>query len=75
MVWLNLMVMCCQSTTLAGMAAKVQDVDMADVKALTGDRVTLRAPRLEDAEELFASVASDPEVPRYMSWIPHPDRR
>jgi [ribosomal protein S5]-alanine N-acetyltransferase len=50
----------------------VQDVDMADVKTLTGDRVTLRAPRLQDAEELFASVASDPEVPRYMSWMPHP---
>ena len=46
---------------------------MADVKALTGTRVTLRAPRLDDAEELFASVASDPEVTRYMSWTPHPD--
>ena len=46
---------------------------MADVKTLTGTRVTLRAPRLDDAEELFASVASDPEVTRYMSWTPHPD--
>ncbi len=46
---------------------------MADVKDLTGERVTLRAPRLDDAEELFASVASDPEVTRYMSWTPHPD--
>ena len=46
---------------------------MAEVKVLTGDRVTLRAPRLADAEELFASVASDPEVTRYMSWTPHPD--
>ena len=46
---------------------------MADVKALTGTRVILRAPRLADAEELFASVASDPEVTRYMSWTPHPD--
>ncbi len=46
---------------------------MADVKVLTGERVTLRAPRLEDAEELFASVASDPEVTRYMSWTTHPD--
>ena len=45
---------------------------MADVKVLTGERVTLRAPRLEDAEELFASVASDPEVTRYMSWKTHP---
>ena len=46
---------------------------MADVKVLTGTRVTLRAPRLADAEELFASVASDPEVTRYMSWTPHSD--
>lgn len=46
---------------------------MVGVKALTGTRVTLRAPRLDDAEELFAAVASDPEVTRYMSWTPHPD--
>jgi [ribosomal protein S5]-alanine N-acetyltransferase len=46
---------------------------MPDVNVLTGKRVTLRIPRLDDAEELFASVASDPEVTRYMSWTPHPD--
>ena len=33
----------------------------------------LRAPRLDDADELFERIASDPEVPRYMSWRPHPD--
>ena len=46
---------------------------MADVKDLTGERVRLRAPALEDAGELFTSVASDPEVTRYMSWTAHPD--
>jgi RimJ/RimL family protein N-acetyltransferase len=46
---------------------------MGDVRVLTGDRVILRAPRLDDAEELFTSVASDPEVTRYMLWTPHPD--
>jgi ribosomal-protein-alanine N-acetyltransferase len=46
---------------------------MAEVNVLTGERVRLRAPLLDDAEELFASVASDPEVTRYMSWTPHPD--
>ena len=46
---------------------------MIAVKDLTGERVFLRAPRLDDAEELFASVASDPEVTHYMSWTPHPD--
>ena len=52
---------------------KVNDESMIDVKDLTGDRVFLRAPLIEDAAELFASVASDPEVTRYMSWTPHPD--
>jgi hypothetical protein len=46
---------------------------MPDVGVLTGQRVTLRAPRLDDADELFAAVASDPAVTRYMSWTPHPD--
>jgi RimJ/RimL family protein N-acetyltransferase len=39
---------------------------------LTGPRVTLRAANLNDAERLF-EIASDPEVPRYMSWRPHRD--
>jgi ribosomal-protein-alanine N-acetyltransferase len=46
---------------------------MVDVRELRGQRVTLRAPRLDDADELFASVASDPEVTRYVTWTPHPD--
>lgn len=46
---------------------------MAHVKVMTGQRVILRGPRLDDAEELFASVASDREVTRYMSWTPHRD--
>jgi ribosomal-protein-alanine N-acetyltransferase len=46
---------------------------MAEVRVLTGDRVTLRPPRLDDAEELFAAVASDPEVTRYVTWTPHRD--
>ena len=46
---------------------------MSDVEVLNGARVTLRAPTLDDAEMLFERVASDPEVPRYMSWRPHPD--
>ena len=41
--------------------------------SVNGPRVTLRAPTLDDAELLFERVASDPEVPRYMSWRPHPD--
>ena len=40
---------------------------------MSGARVTLRAPRLDDADELFASVASDPQVTRYVTWSPHAD--
>ena len=40
---------------------------------LLGPRVLLRAPRVEDAEDLFASVTSDPEVTEYLSWTPHTD--
>ena len=40
---------------------------------LVGPRVLLRAPRVEDADELFASVTSDQKVTEYLSWTPHPD--
>ena len=40
---------------------------------IAGDRITLRAPLLDDAEALFAAVTSDPEVTRYLSWRPHRD--
>jgi [ribosomal protein S5]-alanine N-acetyltransferase len=46
---------------------------VADDDILTGPRVILRPPRLDDAEALFARIASDPEVTRYLSWMPHPD--
>jgi RimJ/RimL family protein N-acetyltransferase len=67
MVWLNVMAMSIQSTTVDSIAA------MSEVEVLHGPRVILRAPRLDDAEALFERIASDPEVPRYMSWRPHPD--
>ena len=51
----------------------MHDRAMSDVEVLNGARVTLRAPTLDDAEILFERVTSDPEVPRYMSWRPHPD--
>ena len=45
----------------------------AEGELLVGDRVALRAPRLSDAEPLFASITSDPNVARFLSWTPHPD--
>jgi len=35
------------------------------------DRLILRAPRLSDAEPIFASYAQDEEVTRYLMWSPH----
>jgi RimJ/RimL family protein N-acetyltransferase len=35
--------------------------------------LTLRAPRVDDAELLFQRIASDPEVTRYLSWSTHAD--
>lgn len=55
------------------MAQTLQDEAMRDDTVLTAARVTLRAPHLDDAEELFVRVAADPEVTRYLSWSPHPD--
>lgn len=38
-----------------------------------GARILLRPPRLADAEEIFASIASDARVTRFLSWLPHAD--
>ena len=40
---------------------------------ITGPRVVLRPPVLDDAGALFQRVARDPEVTRYLLWAPHPD--
>ena len=36
-------------------------------------RLTLRPYRLEDAEEMYANWASDPEVTRFLTWPTHSD--
>jgi [ribosomal protein S5]-alanine N-acetyltransferase len=46
---------------------------MSEVGVLSGPRVTLRAPTVDDADLLFERIASDPEVTRYLSWPTHPD--
>ena len=40
---------------------------------ITGPRVLLRLPVLDDAGALFQRVARDPEVTKYLLWAPHPD--
>jgi len=34
-------------------------------------RLTLRPPRLTDAESIYEEYAADPEVTRYLIWSPH----
>ena len=40
-------------------------------RVLETARLRLRAPRLEDAEIIFATYAQDPDVTRYLTWLPH----
>jgi [ribosomal protein S5]-alanine N-acetyltransferase len=40
---------------------------------ITGPRLVLRPPVLDDAGALFQRVARDPEVTRYLLWAPHVD--
>jgi RimJ/RimL family protein N-acetyltransferase len=34
-------------------------------------RLRLRPPRMDDAQLIFDEYAQDPEVARYMTWLPH----
>ena len=40
---------------------------------ITGPRLVLRPPVLDDAGALFQRVARDPEVTKYLLWAPHTD--
>ena len=36
--------------------------------------LVLRRPRISDADDIFANYASDPEVTRFVVWLPYKDR-
>lgn len=40
---------------------------------MTGPKLVLRPPVLDDAGALYQRVARDPEVTKYLLWSPHPD--
>jgi ribosomal-protein-alanine N-acetyltransferase len=40
---------------------------------ITGPRLLLRPPVLDDAGALFQRVARDPKVTKYLKWTPHRD--
>jgi ribosomal-protein-alanine N-acetyltransferase len=48
---------------------------MADYlpERITGPRLLLRMPVVDDAGALFQRVARDPQVTKYLLWTPHPD--
>jgi hypothetical protein len=64
-----------ESTTFGAAGTALQDGAMAThpvrPATLTGARIRLRAPHVDDADAMFGGLASDPEVTRYLSWIPH----
>lgn len=41
------------------------------MKELETERLLLRRIRREDAQRIFACWASDPEVTKYLTWLPH----
>ncbi|MGV0853364.1 GNAT family N-acetyltransferase [Mycolicibacterium phlei] len=46
---------------------------MSDLEVLSGPRLLLRAPTVDDADPLFERITSDPQVARYMAWRTHAD--
>lgn len=40
---------------------------------ISGPRLLLRLPTLDDAGALFQRVTRDPQVTKYLLWAPHPD--
>ena len=40
---------------------------------LATQRLTLRMPRMQDAEVIYTKYAQDIDVVRYLSWPPHPE--
>jgi ribosomal-protein-alanine N-acetyltransferase len=44
---------------------------MKPPKIIETRRLLLRPPTLDDAEDIFDKYAQDPEVTRYMVWLPH----
>ncbi|MEM7224049.1 MAG: GNAT family N-acetyltransferase [Pseudomonadota bacterium] len=44
---------------------------LAPPAEISGARLTLRRPRLEDARALFESYTQDPEVAHFLTWQPH----
>jgi len=44
---------------------------MDDKLLLITDRLILRKVKMEDIEPMFNNWASDPEVTKYLTWLPH----
>lgn len=46
-------------------------MNKAGTQRIETDRLILRRFRLEDAEDMYANWASDPEVARFLTWPTH----
>jgi len=40
-------------------------------ETITTDRLILRRPRMDDAAVIFERYCQDPDVTRYLTWVPH----
>ncbi len=48
-------------------------IALAFPDSLETERLLLRKPVIEDAKVIFTTYATDPDVARFMTWIPHKD--
>ena len=48
-------------------------VEIHPPSVIKTERLTLRVPILDDARQLYDAYISNPEVPKYMSWVAHTD--
>ena len=46
-------------------------VNKAGTQRIETKRLILRRFKIEDAEDMYNNWASDPEVTRYLTWLPH----
>ena len=49
------------------------NMNKAGTQRIENDRLILRRFRLDDAEDMYANWASDPEVTRFLTWPTHSD--
>lgn len=55
----------------SGFSISAFDPPVTPPETLETERLALRMPAMDDADEIFSSYARDPEVTKYLLWTPH----